>query len=221
MRTKKYISHGPTNFLKKTYELLNNKAISSIVTWTEDGKGFIILDIYSFTNTVLPAYFKHNKLSSFIRQLNMYGFHKLKEDQEDIYQFCHVDFTRDNKDSINSIRRKSSEALNSVKKDEIVQMQQRLQRFKTQQESMESAMKNLENLYSQVIEQNQLLVIELFRSKEREREIENVLIELTQKSKEKVYGREFGSLNLEIEPKYPDDMNVEDEWPGTEDISDD
>ena len=221
MRTKKYTSHGPTNFVKKTCEMLNNKALSTIVAWTEDGKGFIILDIFAFTNTVLPAYFKHKKLSSFIRQLNMYGFNKLKEDQEDVYLFSHSSFTRDDKESINSIRRKSSETLNSLKKDDIVSMQERLQRFKTQQKSMETSLKNLECLYSQVIEQNQLLVTEIFRSKQREREIENVLRAVTRKKKEEVFRGEYGSLNLEIEPKYSEGMNDEGEWPWTGEISDD
>lgn len=224
MRTKKYTSHGPANFLKKTYDILSNKSLSSIITWTEDGKSFLITDIYSFTNNVLPSYFKHSNLSSFIRQLNMYGFHKSKEVHEDIFHFSHPLFSRDDKGQLNKIRRKPSEPSNNLKKDEIVEMLQRLQRFKHQQVSMESTLKNLESLYSQVIDQNQLLMSEIFQSKQREKQIEILLRTITQKTKEEVYSGErsnSNSINLDIEPKYPEDMGLEEEWSEVEDLSND
>lgn len=223
MRSKKYTSHGPANFLKKTYEILSNTSLSDIIIWTEDGKSFLITDIYSFTNNVLPAYFKHNNLSSFIRQLNMYDFHKSKDDHEDIFHFSHPLFQRDHKELLNKIRRKSAESSNSLKKDEIVEMLQRLQRFKNQQITMESTLKNLENLYSQVIDQNQLLMSEIFQSKQREKQIEVLLRALTQKTKQEVFGgtSNGSSINLEVEPKYPEEMNLDVEWSEVEELSND
>lgn len=38
----------------------------------------IIADQNEFERTLLPQVFKHNKFQSFVRQLNMYGFHKIK-----------------------------------------------------------------------------------------------------------------------------------------------
>ncbi len=57
-------------FLSKLYEMTNNEAC---INWTEDGLGFYITNLDEFTRNVLPSYFKHNNLASFVRQLNLYG----------------------------------------------------------------------------------------------------------------------------------------------------
>lgn len=72
----------------------------------EDGDGFIIYKLTSFTQTVLPKYFKHQNISSFIRQLNMYGFTKSKrEENENIYS--NPFFQRGNKADLKKIQRKA------------------------------------------------------------------------------------------------------------------
>lgn len=49
-----------------------------IIYWASNGLEFIIKDVVKFEEIVLPHYFRHNKMNSFVRQLNMYGFHKIK-----------------------------------------------------------------------------------------------------------------------------------------------
>ena len=49
---------------------------TDLIRWSDDGDSFIILDEDEFARTLIPELFKHNKYASFVRQLNMYGFHK-------------------------------------------------------------------------------------------------------------------------------------------------
>jgi heat shock transcription factor len=48
------------------------------IEWDEDGRSFNIRDIGRFEGEVLPRYFRHNNYSSFVRQLNIYGFKKVR-----------------------------------------------------------------------------------------------------------------------------------------------
>jgi len=45
---------------------------------SENGDNFVVKNVEQFASTVLPQYFKHSNFSSFARQLNFYGFRKLK-----------------------------------------------------------------------------------------------------------------------------------------------
>lgn len=47
-----------------------------MIQWSEDGNSFVVLDEDEFAKTLIPELFKHNNYASFVRQLNMYGFHK-------------------------------------------------------------------------------------------------------------------------------------------------
>ncbi len=94
------------HFLLKLYEILENDDYKDIIHWSEDGKYFIVKNLHDFTEKILPKYYKHNNFSSFIRQLNMYDFHKKKSNQNE-HIFHHNNFIRDRKDLIKTIKRKS------------------------------------------------------------------------------------------------------------------
>jgi len=53
---------------------------SDVASWSDDGKSFVVKDTDKFEREVIPLYFNHNKLSSFVRQLNFYGFRKMRSD---------------------------------------------------------------------------------------------------------------------------------------------
>lgn len=65
-------------FLSKLYDILYENKNKEIIDWDIEGKKIIIKDIINFCNIVLPKYYKHQNYSSFVRQLNLYGFHKNK-----------------------------------------------------------------------------------------------------------------------------------------------
>lgn len=68
-----------TAFLSKLYDILNDEAYKDIILWNNEGKAILIKDINKLCEIVLPNYYKHSNYSSFIRQLNFYGFNKAKE----------------------------------------------------------------------------------------------------------------------------------------------
>jgi len=97
-----------TPFLSKTYDILQSNEYSDLISWCSDGHGFIVKNISKFENVVLPRYFKHNKFSSFIRQLNMYDFLKIRH-KGDQKEFRHIFFAKDQPELLSQIKRKTAE----------------------------------------------------------------------------------------------------------------
>jgi heat shock transcription factor len=58
------------------YSFLDNNKNENLIRWSDDGNSFIVIDEDEFARTLIPELFKHNNYASFVRQLNMYGFHK-------------------------------------------------------------------------------------------------------------------------------------------------
>jgi len=69
--------HQLPMFLSKTYHMID-RCDPAIATWSPNGDSFVVKNVEKFASNVLPMYFKHSNFSSFARQLNFYGFRKLK-----------------------------------------------------------------------------------------------------------------------------------------------
>ncbi|VEN46393.1 unnamed protein product [Callosobruchus maculatus] len=93
-------------FLKKLWKMVNDKDNQDIIGWNSTGDGFVIHDPMQFIMKLLPHYFKHNNLASFVRQLNFYDFHKIASTEKDEMQFAHHYFLKDLPETLVFITRK-------------------------------------------------------------------------------------------------------------------
>lgn len=96
--------------------MLEDPSYSSVVRWGDDGDSFVVLENEKFTKSILPKHFKHSNFASFVRQLNKYDFHKVRQNNEEggtsiyganAWEFRHPEFKANNKDSLDNIRRKA------------------------------------------------------------------------------------------------------------------
>ena len=88
--------------------LTKRSELQDTICWNAKDDGFIIKNPTKLENEVLPHYFKHNKVQSLVRQLNMYDFHKIRTKAKE-KEFKHEYFKRAKPELLCFIRRKLGE----------------------------------------------------------------------------------------------------------------
>ena len=134
----------------------------SIASWTSGGDSFTIKDINTFEQEALPKYFNHGKLSSFIRQLNFYGFQKMRSDSDlqvhtKSVRFQHEYFRKDHPELLHKIRRYTASAskvsdspkpIDDQMEHQITVLQNQIQALETQMDGkLQEAVRAVEATY--------------------------------------------------------------------------
>ncbi|KAI3824516.1 hypothetical protein L1987_05976 [Smallanthus sonchifolius] len=83
--------------------MVNDPLTDHIVSWSHNNRSFVVWNPPEFCGQLLPRFFKHNNFSSFIRQLNTYGFKKNDPEQ---WEFVNEDFIRGKPHLLRNIHRK-------------------------------------------------------------------------------------------------------------------
>mmetsp|Transcript_13081 Transcript_13081/g.27088 ORF Transcript_13081/g.27088 Transcript_13081/m.27088 type:complete len:316 (+) Transcript_13081:24-971(+) len=109
-----------------------------IATWSASGDNFVVKNVEKFASSVLPLYFKHSNFSSFARQLNFYGFRKLRSDpiltndvdpQTACYvRFYHEKFQKNKPELLHSIKRATKSDQQS--KDDVDDLKSQVMKLK-------------------------------------------------------------------------------------------
>lgn len=101
----------PAPFLTKTYQLVDDSSTDDIISWNECGSAFVVWRPPEFARDLLPNYFKHSNFSSFVRQLNTYGFKKIVPDR---WEFANDYFKKGERHLLVDIHRRKAVQLVSM-----------------------------------------------------------------------------------------------------------
>lgn len=103
------------NFVTKLFQMINDTKSANFIAWNETGTSFIVQSVGEFSRSILGSHFKHSNFSSFVRQLNMYGFHKVNKtprsqrtsQDNQTWEFSHPKFLKGRVDLLDQIKRKA------------------------------------------------------------------------------------------------------------------
>lgn len=152
--------------------MLEDPSYSSVVRWGDEGDSFVVLENEKFTKSILPKHFKHSNFASFVRQLNKYDFHKVRQNNEEggtsiygpnAWEFRHPEFKANSKDTLDNIRRKAPAPRKpSSMNDEQIPIQQ-IDLMNQQMVAQAQQIESLVQTTNQLQMNHQMVVQELLR----------------------------------------------------------
>mmetsp|Transcript_15118 Transcript_15118/g.17609 ORF Transcript_15118/g.17609 Transcript_15118/m.17609 type:complete len:296 (-) Transcript_15118:265-1152(-) len=100
----------PQQFPRRLYTMLESESKNQeccnemLIQWSDSGQAFRIVDIEFFSTLILPKYFRTSKFSSFQRNLNLYGFSKVRRGP-DSDMYAHPSFLKGRPDLLSQLKK--------------------------------------------------------------------------------------------------------------------
>lgn len=160
--------NNASEFVRKLFRMLEDPTHQDVARWGKDGDSFVVVEGEKFTRSILPKHFKHSNMSSFIRQLNKYDFHKVKPSADgesaspngNVLEFKHPYFRVDSKDDLDNIRRKAP----ATRKPQVAEdftTSQHVSAVSEQLTATQQQVQQLQELFADISQTNRLLVNEV------------------------------------------------------------
>ncbi|CEP17785.1 hypothetical protein [Parasitella parasitica] len=141
-------------FLNKLYNMVEDTSTTDLIRWSNEGTSFIVEKHEEFAKTVLPRFYKHNTFASFVRQLNMYDFHKvphlqqgvlIAEAEHEIWEFSNPHFQRGRPDLLVLVTRKRNRDRDAIDNETVTlsSLAQDLDTLKKHQSTIGSELNDL------------------------------------------------------------------------------
>eukprot|EP00742_Colponemidia_sp_Colp-10_P002810 GILJ01003004.1.p1 GENE.GILJ01003004.1~~GILJ01003004.1.p1 ORF type:complete len:691 (-),score=107.59 GILJ01003004.1:290-2311(-) len=175
--------HNVPAFLTKTFDILEDPSYENVISWNQEGDAFVVKNPNDFSERVLPKFFKHNNFASFVRQLNMYDFHKTRQ-ENNANEFRHPLFRRGQRHLLKDIKRKTPDASPvpapsqsqfdfGKSRKETDALLHEVMNLSHKHQELEAKLAALEEENRAYTAQNQSLWTELYNSRERQKKMQD------------------------------------------------
>ena len=127
-------------FIEKTYRLVSEQTtLNGPISWSANGKSFEVTDIKEL-ELQMPRYFNSDKYSSFVRQLNIYGFQIIKKGKKTTFR--HPFFLKDSAEQLSLIKNKKAY---TMPKHGFGQVLREIEKLKLSNQLLDDKLNDLEN----------------------------------------------------------------------------
>lgn len=169
-------------FIAKLWRLVEDSQTDELICWSPKGASFVIKNQTRFAKELLPLYFKHGNMTSFIRQLNMYGFRKIanvgqgglyNHENEEI-EFYHQYFAKDQELLLKEIKRKipMTKSISNKNKSELIK------EIMSDVESIHANQETLDTTINEMKKENEALWRELAILRQKDKKQQKVVEKL-------------------------------------------
>lgn len=202
-------------FLAKLWKMVDDPETNHMIEWNDEGNSFLIHNQAEFAQSLLPYYYKHSNMASFVRQLNMYGFHKvvgvdtggLKSEKQEEMEFAHPYFLRGCEQFLDKIKRKVSTSkaaqfAPAMKSERVNEVLSEVSVIKDRQEDLDGKLDNMKK-------ENEALwreVVSLRQKHQNQQKIVNKLIQFLVG----IVQPRMGGPPAAVKRRFPNQLAIED-----------